>query len=185
MSTPLIVGLAVVVLAVLAAAVWLISRQQRRRAELREHFGPEYDRTVRAHGAEREAERELTERRERVQQLHLRPLTAEQSEYYTAEWRSVQAQFVDDPDHAIAEADQVLVEVMQLCGYPMVEFDQRVADISVDHPDVVEHYRAAHAVAEHAERGEASTEDLRQAMVHFRYLFDDLVETREHVEVTR
>src|SRR4051812_9474850 len=123
MSTPLIVGLVVVVLAVVALAFWLISGQRRRRAELREQFGPEYDRTVRAHGAEREAERELTERRERVHQLHLRPLTAEQSGHYVTEWRSVQAQFVDDPEHAIAEADQVLVEVMQLCGYPMVDFE--------------------------------------------------------------
>src|SRR5262249_3266565 len=145
----------------------------------------EYERTVREYGGERDADKALTERKERVEQLHVRPLTQEQSARYAATWRSLQAQFVDDPQQAIVEADHVLIDVMHARGYPMVDCEQRAADISVDHPEVVEHYRAAHAVAGSAVRGEASTEDMRQAMVHYRALFDDLIDTREHVEATR
>src|SRR5262245_36979805 len=185
MSTPLIIGLVVVVVAVVAIAMWYSTRQRQRREELREQFGPEYDRTVNEYGAERKAEQVLAERQERVEQLHLQPLSPEQSADYASQWRSVQAQFVDDPERAISAADRVLIDVMQRRGYPMVDFEQRAADISVGHADVVDHYRSAHAVAERAERGDATTEDLRQAMVHYRSLFDALVETREHTEATR
>jgi hypothetical protein len=187
MSTALIVGLVVVVLVVIAVAAWVMNSRRREREALREHFGPEYERAVDQYGTEHDAADALAARKERVQQLHLRPLSAEQSATYAAEWRAIQAQFVDDPNEAIARADQVVIDVMQHRGYPMTDFEQRAADISVDHPDVVEHYRAAHSLAEraaHADAGtenahELSTEDMRQALVHYRYLFDELIESVE------
>src|SRR5919108_2287118 len=177
-STLVLIGIIVLVV-VVALIAWLVMRQQRQRAELRKQFGPEYERAVDAYGEPRKAEAELAARAERVEQLHIRSLSAEQSAHYAESWRSVQARFVDDPEHAIGEADRLITEVMQTRGYPMTDFEQRAADISVNHPRVVEHYRAAHAIAQHTERGEATTEDMRQAMVHFRTLFEDLIETPE------
>ncbi len=172
--------LAVVVIVVLLGAVsfWMISRR-RRTAELREQFGPEYQRTVERYGDGTRAEKELTDRAGRVEQLHIRQLPPEQSGRYAEQWRSTQSRFVDDPETAVGEADALVAEVMQARGYPMADFDQRAADISVDHPNEVENFRAAHALAVRASRGEASTEDLRQAMVHFRALFKNLIDTRE------
>jgi hypothetical protein len=134
---------------------------------------------VRERGGPGEAERELRARAERVEQLHIRELPPEESARYAQEWRAVQAHFVDDPGQAIAEADRLIGEVMQARGYPLGDFSQRAADVSVDHPRVVEHYRAGHALAERSASGEATTEDQRQAMVHFRALFEELIETRE------
>ena len=176
----------IVLVAVVALIAWMMvrqQRQQRQRAELRERFGPEYERAVDTYGEPRKAEAELAARAERVEQLHIRPLSAEQRAQYAESWRSVQARFVDDPEHAIHEADHLITEVMQARGYPMTDFEQRAADISVNHPRVVEHYRAAHAIAERTERGDASTEDMRQAMVHFRTLFEELIETPEPAPV--
>ena len=169
---------AIIVVAAVAVAFWLYS-QRRRSTELREQFGPEYDRTVREYGDSRRAERNLEERAERVEKLHIQPISPERSARYTEEWRRVQAQFVDAPDEAIAQADRLVIEVMQTRGYPMGNFEQRAADISVEHPQVVEHYRAAHAIADRSSRHEATTEDVRQAMVHYRALFEELIETRE------
>jgi hypothetical protein len=178
----LVIGL-IVLVAIVAVAVWAIS-QQRRRARLREQFGPEYDHAVETYGERREAEQALTARTERVASLHIRPLSPEQSTRYADAWRTVQTRFVDDPENAIRDADQLCGDVMEARGYPVGDFEQRAADVSVDHPRVVENYRAAHAVAVASARGEASTEHLRQAMVHYRILFEDLIETRQtaHVE---
>jgi hypothetical protein len=172
----LVVVVVVLVLAV-AVAIWAIAQRRTRSEELRAQFGPEYERTVNDYGTRTQAEKELTERKERVEQLNIRALSPAQSTSYAGQWHEVQAQFVDDPEQAIAEADRLVIEVMQTRGYPMVEFEQRAADVSVDHPQVVEHYRAAHTIAGRSARGETETEDLRQAMVHYRALFDDLIET--------
>ncbi len=180
--TALLIGL-VVLVAVIAVAAWFTS-QQRRRAHLREQFGPEYDHAVETYGERHEAEQALTARARRVAALDLRPLSAEESARYADAWRTLQTRFVDDPENAIRDADRLCGNVMAARGYPVGDFEQRAADVSVDHPHVVEHYRAAHAVASVNERGEASTEELRQAMVHYRTLFEDLIETRQpaHVE---
>jgi len=167
------------------AAAWWYTQQQRRSKQLRQRFGPEYERAVDQYGERGRAEEALTARTERVEQLHIRPLRAEDSARYAESWRSVQSRFVDDPEGAIGEADRLCGEVMQARGYPMGNFEQRAADISVDHPQVVEHYRAAHEVARRSADGNATTEDLRQAMVHYRTLFEDLIETREPARVER
>ena len=183
MQTTIVVVL-VVVLVVAVLAIWFFS-QRRKSQQLQERFGPEYEHAVHEHGSRGRAEEALAARAERVQQLHIRPLSAEESARYSESWRSVQARFVDEPNVAIADADRLVAEVMQARGYPMGEFEQRAADVSVDHPRVVENYRAAHAIAGRADRGEASTEDLRQAMVHYRSLFAELIDTPETAEVKR
>ena len=176
MQTNIIVLLIVVVIVAAAVIAWLVM-QQRRREQLRHQFGPEYDRAAERYGTR--VDTVLQERAERVRELHIRPLSAEQKGRYDEAWRSVQSRFVDDPEGAVGEADRLIGEVMQTRGYPVGEFEQRAADISVDHPQVVENYRAGHQLAGRAERGEASTEDLRQAMVHYRALFSDLLETTQ------
>jgi hypothetical protein len=164
---------------VLAALGWLVWQRQRSEA-LRERYGPEYERTVHDVGDKRRAEAELVKRQERVEQLDIRPLLAEQRRDYQERWRAVQTRFVDDPKGAVTDADPLVEDVMKTRGYPVSDFDQRAADLSVHHPRVVENYRAARDIAQRHRRGEASTEDLRQAMVHYRGLFEDLLEDREH-----
>ena len=171
--------LIVVAVVVLAAVGWLV--WQRKRSEvLREQYGPEYDRTVRQMGDQRRAESELIKRQERVEQLDIRPLSASQRSDYMDRWRTVQAKFVDDPKGAVTDADGLVTDVLKARGYPVADFDQRAADLSVHHPRVVENYRAARDIAQRHRRGEATTEDLRQAMVFYRALFQDLLEDREH-----
>ena len=168
---------------VLIGAVAWITLSRVRSQRLRERFGPEYDRTVRTEGTVRKAEAELDARAKRVQSLHIRPLSPSDTTRFDTAWRAVQARFVDDPQGAVTEADRLVGEAMAARGYPVGEFEQRVADISVDHPDVVMNYRAAREIAQQHAQGRASTEDLRQAMVHYRALFHDLLETKtEHVE---
>lgn len=173
--------IAVVVLLVLAVVVWAVMARQRRE-RLRGRFGPEYERAVEEHGGARGAEAELARREAKHERLDIIPLAPEARERYLDSWRDLQTRFVDDPGEAVSDADRVVTEVMRERGYPMDDFDQRVADVSVDHPDVVEHYRAAHSVHTAHERGEATTEDLRQAVVHYRALFSELVETSENAE---
>jgi hypothetical protein len=185
MNTTAIVVAVVVVVILAALAIWYYTNQQRKRHELREHFGSEYDHAVETYGESGEAEKELEARTERVSALHIRSLNSEESTRYGERWRGVQARFVDDPEIAIRDADRLCGEVMQARGYPIGDFEQRAADISVDHPRVVENYRAAHAIAMDAERGSAPTESLRQAMVHYRTLFEDLIDTREPVQTER
>jgi hypothetical protein len=176
----LVVVLIIVAMVAVAAAAWFFSRQRRSTA-LREQFGPEYDRAVRTSGDRRQAEQELAARQERVRQLHIRPLPAEEQARYADAWRTTQGRFVDDPPGAIGEADNLIGQVMQARGYPVGDFEARAADLSVDHPKVVSNYRAAHRLAQASAAGQASTEDLRQAFVHYRALFEELVETPQEV----
>lgn len=185
MSTLTMVLIAIVVVAVVFAAVMYIQRQRTRR--LRGHFGPEYDRAVRDSGNQRKAESELAAREKRVEKLHLRTLQPDEIDRFAASWSEIQTRFVDAPREAVAKADRLVREVMQLRGYPMGDFEQRAADISVDHPTVVSNYRAAHDLAARDAAGKATTEELRQAMVHYRVLFEDLLGTTVEYthEVTR
>ena len=172
---------AVVIIVILVAAVWWYSMRQRS-AKLQEKFGPEYERTVAEKGDTRKAEDELTDRQKRVSKLEIKPLAADERRRFNDEWRAVQARFVDDPSAAVRDADTLVGRVMEARGYPVGDFEQRAADVSVDHPTVLEHYRAAHAVALRHAQGQASTEDLRQAMVNYRSLFDELLEGQQTVE---
>ena len=172
-STIIIVAVVIIALIVI---VWVIGRKRRTDA-LRRRFGPEYERTVREQGPNK-AETVLLERKQRVEKFSIRALSASERERFISEWRSVQSRFVDDPKGAVTDADKLVVQVMQARGYPMSDFDQRAADISVDHPQVVDNYRAAHEIAVRHRRGEATTEDLRNAMLYYRSLFDDLLQTR-------
>jgi len=170
--------IAVAALVILALGVWVVMSRQRRE-RLRGRFGPEYDRAVSEHGSRRGAEAELARREEQRERLDIVPLSPAARERYSESWRELQTRFVDEPSRSVTEADRLVTDVMRERGYPMDEFDQRVADVSVDHPEVVEHYRAAHSIHLANEGGEASTEDLRQAVVHYRALFNELLDTRE------
>ena len=167
----------VLIALILIGAVAWYTITRRRSQQLRQRFGAEYDRTIHTEGNVRKAEAALEARAKRVEALHIRPLDPADATRFDAGWRAVQARFVDDPRGAVSEADRLVGEVMAARGYPVGDFEQRVADISVDHPDVVVNYRAAREIAVQHARGEASTEDLRQAMVHYRALFQDLLET--------
>jgi hypothetical protein len=168
---------AVVVLAIVAVA-WVYARRERR-ARLRTHFGPEYDRAVREAGSPDKADALLAERAKRVRELKIHRLSREQTETFASEWKRIQGMFVDDPDGAVAAADRLVTQVMSARGYPIEDFDTRAADLSVEHPRVVESYRIARALAVRRSRGEAGTEELRQAVVNYRALFDDLLKTDE------
>jgi hypothetical protein len=175
--------LMILLVALLAAAVvaMIVSRNRARQRStaLREHFGPEYQRALEQHGSRARAEKELLLRERRVQKLDLKLLRPEQCERFSAAWASVQQRFVDDPSGAVVDADRLVKEVMVARGYPMSDFDQRVADLSVEHAHVLDHYRAARNVALANAEGRAGTEDLRQAMVHYRALFTDMLEARQ------
>jgi hypothetical protein len=149
--------------------------KQRKREALRGRFGPEYDRTVRDSDSRRAAESELQARERRREELDIRSLAPVARARYADEWGAVQAKFVDDPNTAVLDANGLVLRVMGDRGYPMEDFEQRAADISVDHPDVVENYRAAYRIAVLDRDGQAGTEDLRQAMVHYRSLFEELL----------
>ena len=178
MDTTTGIVLVIALVVVVGIVAWLVM-QRRRTEELRKRFGPEYDRIVSEQGDLRRAESELEARKERVERLDIWLLSPAERERFAKAWQSAQARFVDEPTTAIKEADRLVAEVMQARGYPVGDFEQRVADISVDHPNVVTNYRAARAIALANDRGEANTEDLRKAMVHYRGLFEDLLETRE------
>jgi hypothetical protein len=166
--------IAVVAVVAVASIVWMLSKQRKREA-LQGKFGPEYDRTVRERDSRRAAESELQDRERRREELDIRPLAPLSRARYADEWGGVQAKFVDDPSTAVLDANGLVLRVMGDRGYPTEDFDQRAADISVDHPDVVENYRAAHRIAVLDGDGRAGTEDLRQAMVHYRSLFEELL----------
>ena len=176
MDTGLLVAILVVI--ILLALLAFFAGRQRRSRKLQDKFGPEYDRTVEQAGDRRAAESELAQRAERRAELNIVPLEPEARSRYIEAWRNTQAQFVDEPVEATREADRLITSVMRDRGYPVDDFEQRAADISVDHPQVVDDYRAAHAIAARNDRSEASTEDLRQALVHYRSLFEELLEDR-------
>jgi hypothetical protein len=158
-----------------AAFAWGAYRK-RRSARLQDTFGAEYDRTVADAPTRREAEADLADREKRHKDFELRPLQPQARERYIDQWRQTQERFVDDPEAAVGQADELIQEVMRERGYPVEDFDRRAADLSVDHPDVISNYRAAHATAIANERGKASTEDLRNAVIHYRVLFSELLE---------
>ncbi len=176
-GTMIAIVVGVLVLAVIGWLVW----QRQRSAQLRARYGPEYDRTVTQLGDQRRAESELVKRQERVAALEIRALSTEQLNGYVQQWKTVQTLFVDDPRGAVTDADRLVEEVMRTRGYPVSDFDQRAADISVHHPRVVDNYRSARDIAQRHKVGKASTEDLRRAMVYYRDLFQDLLEDREHM----
>ncbi|HTI38165.1 MAG TPA: hypothetical protein VL484_11420 [Vicinamibacterales bacterium] len=174
-NPPMVIVAVAVVIAVLAI-VWMYG-QRHRRQRLRTRFGSEYDRTVQAVGTTGRAEAVLAEREKRVSSYHIRPLIDEERGRYSEAWRRVQARFVDDPAGAVTDGDLLVNEVMTARGYPMADFDRRAEDLTVEHANVVNHYRAARAIAGRHSRHEATTEDLRQALVHYRELFADLLGT--------
>jgi LPXTG-motif cell wall-anchored protein len=173
----------VVVIALLALAVWFLSRRKKQSARLQQRFGTEYDRTVGALGGRTKAESELKAREKRVEDLIITPVAPAEAARFSQAWNALQGRFVDNPKGVVVQADQLVRELMLKRGYPMGDFERRAADISVDHPAVVENYRAAQAIAARDERGEADTEELRKAVVHYRVLFDEMLEVREAKQV--
>lgn len=171
-----IAAVVVVVVLIIVGAAILLSMQRKRKAALRTRFGPEYERVTRERGSEREAQAVLQERAKRIEEYHIRALNAAERKQYAERWRVVQSRFVDDPRDAVIEADDTVVALMAARGYPMVDFEQRAADLSVDHPYVVDNYRKAHEIALRHRQGQASTEDLRQAIIYYRSLFEDLLD---------
>ena len=167
----------VVALLLLGAITWVLLKR-RRTGELKHRFGHEYDRLVREQGGTRKAEKELEHRTKRVKRLSIRPIPAAEQTRYAELWRAQQARFVDDPKAAVTEADRLVEEVMEVRGYPVGDFERQAEDISVDHPREVQNYRAAHEIAVRHKRGQATTEDLRNAMVCYRALFEGLLDDR-------
>jgi hypothetical protein len=179
----IVVGVAIgLAAAAVLAAIVAGSRRARSRRKLRREFGPEYDRTVADAPTRREAESELLERKQRRDLLEIRALSPGARQRYARDWRSVQARFVDDPGAAAAEADRLVQQLMAERGYPVSDFDERTDLVSVDHPTVVENYREAHRISLAHERGGTDTEDLRRALVHYRALFADLLETDDEAD---
>jgi len=171
----LLVGLAALAVVALVASGLV---QRRRAAALQSRYGSEYFRLVHEHhGNTRRAEAALLEREKRVKHLTIRTLTPEEQQRFATGWAKAQARFVDDPMGAVTEADQLVTSLMQARGYPMADFETRAADLSVDHPRVVEHYRAARQIAGKNYSGQANTEELRRSLVHYRVLFGELLET--------
>lgn len=164
----------IVLLALVAFFVWRRNESQ----GLVDRFGPEYSRAVDELGSRPKAEAELRARQKRVAKLDIVPLSPAEAERFTREWLAIQGRFVDNPNGVLKDADRLVRELMQKRGYPMGDFERRAADISVDHPNVVEHYRAAQAITTLERAGDADTEALRKAVVHYRALFDDLLEVR-------
>ncbi len=183
---PKLITLAAVVIVIIAVLALLYVRKRRHTtADLRKKFGPEYDRAVLVHGTGRKAEAKLEDREKRVEKLNIRDLDPIEHERFSKRWESVQSRFVDSPKGAVTEADDLVSSLMKARGYPISDFDQRAADISVDHPRVVENYRSAHEIALRVAKvgkDEATTEELRTAMIHYRSLFDELMQLSASVE---
>ena len=175
MDNNLLILVAIVLIAIVGG---LILFNRRRSDHLRERFGSEYERQVQELGSRSKAEADLAEREKRVSKLTIQPLSPADQDRFLDRWTKVQATFVDDPERSVDYADALLAEVMSARGYPVSDFEQRAGDISVDHPNVVQHYRAGHDIALRHSRGEASTDDLRQALIHYRALFEELVTER-------
>jgi len=184
MEQLVIIVVAVVVIVAVGAGIWAWTRN-RRTQELSGRFGPEYQRAVEETGDRGAAEEELQAREKRVEQMEIRPLPPEERERYAQEWRSVQARFVDDPSGSISLADRLVQQVMEARGFDVdADFDQRAADVSVHHAQAVSEYRHGHDIAERHAAGGVETEELRQAMVHYRAVFDDLLQVDEREPAT-
>src|ERR1017187_4374312 len=168
----------VIVLAVLALAAWFFAKKRKQSHRLQQRFGSEYGRTVDALGGRTKAESDLKAREKRVERLTLSPLTSTEAARFSQAWNALQGRFVDNPKGVVVQADHLVRELMLKRGYPMGDFERRAGDISVDHPTLVEFYRAAQAIAVRDEQGVADTEELRQAMMHYRALFDELLEVK-------
>jgi hypothetical protein len=168
-----------VVLALIASAAWFFFYQKKQSQRLQQRFGPEYGRTVDELGSQTKAESELKAREKRVERLNILPLAPSDAAKFSEAWKVLQGRFVDNPKGVVVQADLLVRELMLKRGYPVADFERRAADISVDHPAVLDHYRAAQAIAVRDERGEADTEELRKAVVHYRALFDELLGIRE------
>lgn len=182
MNTTSIMIIAIVLVLVIIGALLVSAFTRRRRAErLQDHFGPEYDHTVQAIGDEKKAQIELEERQKHVEALDIRPLSDIERERYQADWTAVQSKFVDEPGQAIVDADRLIMEVMQVRAYPVSDFEQRAADLSVSYPNLVSNYRAAREIAIKNEQQKANTEELRQAMIYYRSLFEELLKTEADV----
>lgn len=182
MNTTSIMIIAIVLVLVIMGALLVSAFTRRRRAErLQDHFGPEYDHTVQAIGDEKKAQIELEERQKHVEALDIRPLSDIERERYQADWTAVQSKFVDEPGQAIVDADRLIMEVMQVRAYPVSDFEQRAADLSVSYPNLVSNYRAAREIAIKNEQQKANTEELRQAMIYYRSLFEELLKTEADV----
>ena len=178
MEPKLIASMVLVILVIVVAVALYVRKRKNTTADLRDRFGPEYERAVQTHGSARIAEAKLVDREKRVEKLNIRDLDPTERERFSGQWQSVQSRFIDYPKGAVTEADELVSSLMQTRGYPVADFDQRAADISVDHPLVVDHYRAAREIALRLRKGEASTEDLRSAMIHYRSLFEELVQVQ-------
>jgi hypothetical protein len=181
-SVILIIAIIVAVMIIVTLLATVVSRRKHTE-HLQDHFGTEYDRTVQVAGDEKKAQTELDERRKHVAALDIRPLSTSEHDRYLADWTADQSKFVDEPGQAIEDADRLIVEVMQLRAYPVSDFDQRAADISVNYPDLVSNYRAAREIAVKNKQHLANTEELRQAMIYYRSLFEELLETHPTVAV--
>jgi hypothetical protein len=181
MNTTTSVVILIVVIAAVAAGIFVFLRTRSQR--LRTRFGPEYDRTVQETGSRYRAEAKLQKLEKRVEGFAIHPLRPEDAARFRDAWRALQTRFVDDPKVAVSEADQLLGQVMTERGYPVSNFDERSSEISVNHPVVAENYRAGHEIALRHAQGKASTEDMRQAMIHYRMLFEELVGEPEKARV--
>ena len=175
MNTTSIITTVVLVLVVIGAISGVVIARRRRAERLQDQFGPEYDHLVHIKGDEKEAQIELDERQKRVEALDIRPLSDTERERYLADWAAIQSKFVDEPGQAIVDADLLVTEVMQVRGYPISDFEQRAADISVNYPALVSNYRAAREIAIKNKHQLADTEELRQAMIYYRSLFEELL----------
>jgi hypothetical protein len=177
----IVVALALILIFAVLALLYMRKRKSTT-ADLRRKFGSEYERAVLADGSERKAEAKLADREKRVEKLNIRDLDAREHQSFLERWVSVQSHFVDSPKGAVTEADDLVSSLMRTRGYPVADFDQRAADISVDYPRVVENYRTAHAIALRTGKNDATTEELRAAMIHYRSLFEELVQVPVGVE---
>jgi len=185
MSTATVTVLILAIAAIAFAAIMIYQRKKTRK--LRVKFGPEYDRLVQQEGSARRGEAILESRQKRVEKFDIKPLTHEDADRFAADWRAAQERFVDNPRRAVADADRLINEALRLRGYPVGDFEQQAADVSVEHARVVEDYRSAHKVAMEDAQGQATTEDLRLAMQHYRNLFEHVLGTHvvQYEEVRR
>jgi hypothetical protein len=179
LTNPEFAAIAIAAAVIIAVAAWLFDRRRRATtAKLRERFGTEYERTVQKQGSQRAGQAKLQDREKRVGKLTIRDLEPAERERFLEQWKVAQSHFLDSPKAAVTEADELVSSLMQCRGYPVSDFEQRAADISVDHPLLTENYRTAHATALQLDKSETSAEDLRTAMLHYRSLFDELVDVR-------